>query len=119
VPINDPSITWAKYQVGLYPATFASKAVALEAVRTERKLELAMEGQRLFDLRRWGIAATELNAYINGVGGGREDTRRGYLVNAETFGTKHQLYPIPNIQIDLSKVGGTSTLVQNPGWGGN
>lgn len=116
VPINDLSIAWAKYQVGLYPATFPDKPYALAAVRTERKLELAMEGQRLFDLRRWGIAATELNAYINGVGGGIEKNRRGYLTNAETFGTKHQLYPIPNIQIDLSKVGSTNTLVQNPGW---
>jgi hypothetical protein len=117
VPINDPSITWAKYQVGLYPVPFPSQAYAREAVRTERKLELAMEGQRLFDLRRWGIAAAELNAYINGVGGGNEKSRRGYLINAETFGTKHQLYPIPNIQIDLSRVGTENTLVQNPGWG--
>ena len=34
-----------------------------------------MEGQRFFDLRRWGIAATTLNAYINGVGGGAEKVR--------------------------------------------
>ncbi len=51
--INDPSITRAHCQIGLYP-TFTSAAFAREAVRTERRLELAMEGQRLFDLRRWG-----------------------------------------------------------------
>jgi hypothetical protein len=117
VPINDARITWAVYRVGLYPVPFPSQAYARDAVRAERKLELAMEGQRLFDLRRWGIAATELNGYLKGVGGGREDTRRGYLINAEPFATKHQLYPIPNIQIDLSKVGTESTLKQNPGWG--
>jgi hypothetical protein len=116
VPINDASIKWANYQVGLYPEPFPSQAYAREAVRTERKLELAMEGQRLFDLRRWGIAATEINAYLNGVGGGNEKTRRLYLGAAETFGTKHALYPIPINQIDLSKVGSESKLTQNPGW---
>ena len=116
VPINSPSITWAVYQVSPYPATFSSQAFGRQAVRAERRLELAMEGQRLFDLRRWGIAPAELNGYLTGVGGGREDTRRLYLANAEAFGTKHQLYPIPNIQIELSKVGTENRLTQNPGW---
>ena len=71
VPINDPSITWAKYVVGTYPS-FPSQAYAEEAVRAERKIELALEGQRFFDLKRWGILETTLNGYINGVGGGAE-----------------------------------------------
>ena len=115
VPINDPSITWAVYRVGLYPS-FPSQAYARDAVRAERRLELAMEGQRLFDLRRWDIAETILNGYINGIGGGVEKTRRLYLANAERFEDKHSLYPLPQIQIDLSKVGSESRLTQNPGW---
>jgi hypothetical protein len=116
VPINDPSTVWGNYLVNPYPSTFASQAFGREAVRAERRLELAMEGQRLFDLRRWGIAAAELNGYLRGVGGGREDTRRLYLANAETFGTKHQLHPIPYIQVELSKIGSENRLTQNPGW---
>jgi len=116
VPINDPSITWAVYRVSPYPTTFASAAFAREAVRTERRLELAMEGQRFFDLRRWGIGATVINGYLKGVGGGREDTRRLYLANAEAYTARHNLFPIPNIQIDLSKVGAESRLTQNTGW---
>lgn len=116
VPINSASITWAVYRVSQYPATFPSVAYAREAVRAERRLELAMEGQRLFDLRRWGIAATAINGYLKDVGGGREDTRRLYLANAEAFTARHQLYPIPNIQIELSKVGTENRLTQNPGW---
>jgi starch-binding outer membrane protein, SusD/RagB family len=116
VPINDPSITWAVYKVSQYPTTFADLTYAREAIRTERRLELAMEGQRLFDLRRWGIAAATLNGYLTGVGGGREDTRRLYLANAEAFTARHQLYPIPNIQVELSKVGSENRLAQNPGW---
>jgi hypothetical protein len=75
-----------------------------------------MEGQRFFDLRRWGIAAATINAYINGVGGGAERDRRLYLRAAETFGPRHALYPIPAIQIQLSQVGTESRLTQNPGW---
>ena len=115
VPLNDASITWATYRVSNYGA-FASQAVAREAVRTERRLELGMEGQRFFDLRRYGTAATELNAYLNGVGGGNEKARQAYLPAAEAFAAKHRWYPIPPIQIELSKVGGQNRLVQNPGW---
>jgi starch-binding outer membrane protein, SusD/RagB family len=115
VPINDPSITWAVYKVGLYPS-FPSQAYARDAVRAERRLELAMEGQRLFDLRRWGIADVTLNGYINGVGGGAEKTRRLYLGAAEPFAARHRWYPIPDRQIQLSQSNGQATLKQNTGW---
>ena len=115
VPINDPSITWAKYNVGLYTVPFASQTVAREAVRNERRLELAMEGQRFFDLRRWGIADVTINAYLKGVGGGAEAARRLQFTGSETFAARHALYPIPSIQIELSKSAGGG-LTQNPGW---
>jgi hypothetical protein len=120
VPIDDPSITWADYRIGLYPS-FPSQDYARQAVRYERRLELAMEGQRFFDLRRW--AATDLNIFLNtingyvaGIAGGAERTRRPYLTSAEAVAAKHLLYPIPAIQIQLSRIGETSALTQNPGW---
>jgi hypothetical protein len=62
---QDPAAsTFAKYKTAEYTAAFASKDDARKAVRFERKLELAMEGHRFFDLVRWGIAATEMNAYL-------------------------------------------------------
>jgi hypothetical protein len=117
VPINDPSITWANYQIGLYPP-FPSQAYARDAVRAERRLELAVEGQRMWDLRRYGMptAIATINAYINGVGGGAEKNRRLYKASAEAFAARHQWYPIPNAQIDLSTVNGQNRLKQNPGW---
>jgi hypothetical protein len=75
-----------------------------------------MEGQRFFDLRRWAIADATLNAYLNGVAGGAEKTRRLQLASAETFVAKHFLFPIPDLQLQLSKVSGTSRLTQNTGW---
>ena len=119
VPINDPSIRWAVYQVGQYP-TFTSQAYAREAVRTERRLELAMEGQRFFDLRRWGLAyaSAAINGYINSEGGGAEKSaaRRLYKAGAEAFTARHMWYPIPTLQIELSKVAGQNRLAQNTGW---
>jgi hypothetical protein len=116
VPITDPSITWAVYRVGQYPAAGWDQTTARTAVRYERRLELAMEGQRFFDLRRWGIAEQVLNEYINGVGGGAEENRRAYLQFAEAVATRHRYFPIPILQIELSKVGAESRLAQNPGW---
>ncbi len=115
VPINDPRITWAKYDVRPYPA-FPDQAYAREAVRTERRLELAIEGQRFFDVRRWGITAPVINGYLTGIGGGAENTRRLYLKAAEPITARHRWYPIPNVQIELSKTAGKSSLTQNPGW---
>ena len=115
VPINDPSISWATYRVGQYP-TFPDQAYGRRAVQYERRLELAMEGQRFFDLRRWGIAEATLNAYLNGVAGGAEEARRTHLEDAEPVAARHRWYPIPAGQVELSRVGSENRLTQNPGW---
>ena len=70
-----------------------------------------MEGQRFFDLRRWGIAQETLNAYL-----AKERTRRPYLQAASPVQERHNLYPIPNTQIQRSREGGQDRLKQNPGW---
>ena len=110
IPIDDPRITWADYRIGLYPS-FPDQAYARTAVRYERRLELAMEGQRFFDLRRWGIADQVLNSFV-----AIERARRAHLLGAEPVVARHSLYPIPAVQIELSKVGDTPMLTQNPGW---
>jgi hypothetical protein len=116
--VSTLQMPWAKYEIGEYTAPWTSQAYAREAVRTERRLELAMEGQRMFDLRRWGepYAAARINGFINGEGGGAEKTRRLFLATAELFQQKHMFYPIPSLQIDLSKVAGQARLTQNTGW---
>lgn len=110
VPIDDPDITWANYDIGLYDS-FPSQEYARRAVRYERRLELAMEGHRLFDLKRWGTAEQVLNEYTN-----TEDSRRSYLSAAAAFEERNLRFPIPTFQIDVSRVDGENRLVQNPGW---
>jgi len=124
VPINDPGITWAKYTISLWPASaFANPTTAMQAVRTERRLELAMEGHRFFDLKRWGIMEQAIKDYIGsatapgtGVGGGSEAARRAYLPSAELPTARHENFPIPTVQIELSKVEGETRVPQNTGW---
>src|SRR5262249_44109475 len=55
----------ANYYVETYEDAWTDQATAREAVRFERRLELAMEGHRFFDLVRWGIAADYINKYLS------------------------------------------------------
>ena len=61
---------------------------------------------------RWGLAyaAAALNGYLTGEGGGAEQDRRPYKKFVEPFVSKHLLFPIPIVQLQLSSV------KQNPGW---
>jgi hypothetical protein len=124
---NDPSKGFsttpaANYKIAPYPTgMFAAEgqAFARKAIRFERKLELAMEGHRFFDLQRYdngtGYMANELNAYIQ-----HETNIPGFsyeILNGATFTKgKNELFPIPLAQIDLSNQDGAATLKQNPGY---
>lgn len=61
-PIDmDP--TKAHYAINEYPATGWNQDYARKALRMERRVELAMEGHRWFDLLRWGNAVEVMNKY--------------------------------------------------------
>jgi hypothetical protein len=72
--------------------TFTSKNQLRTAIQRERRIELALEGERFYDLVRWGLAEQVLGP-------------QGYQ-------TKHQYYPIPQAAIDFA--GGK--LIQNPNY---
>ena len=95
------------YRVGEYTDPFNDYTEAISALRLERRLEFAHEGQRFFDLVRWGIADSVLNSYF-----ASEKALRGYLVGAHFESGKNEYMPIPQAQIDLSQ----GLIVQNPGY---
>lgn len=99
----------ANYVISPYPA-FASSEEALEAIRFERRIELAMEGHRRFDLVRWGMAVEVLNDFLD-----YENNFRQYLNGAE-FEPTDIYFPIPQRQIDLQMMDGESPLKQNDGY---
>lgn len=104
----------ANYNISVYPAgTFAGQGqeYALNAIYFERKLELAMEGHRFFDLSRWGIAEETLNNYFE-----YETKITNDLVGGHFTKGKNEYYPIPQRQIDLQTTDGKSSLTQNTGY---
>lgn len=107
VKTPDGSADAARYRTGLYPA-FSNKDEATQALRTERRLEFALEGERFFDLVRWGVAADRMNSYFE-----KEKTFRSHLQNARFIKGTHEYGPIPQAVLDLAKEG---VLEQNPGY---
>ena len=100
----------ANYVINTYTVPFASLDEARTAVRFERRLELAMEGHRFFDLVRWGIAAETLNAYLL-----KEKVKRTYKSTASFTKGKNEYFPIPASIIDIAAKYG-NTLTQNPNY---
>ena len=89
-------------EIALYPDTyFQDKETARKCLQWERRLELAMENGRYFDLRRWGIASKTLNAYFetekNDVYDGQ--TYAQYLKDAHYTPGKNEFYPVPYNQL--------------------
>jgi hypothetical protein len=91
VPLSD-------YKIELYEAGQWNQDFARKALRWERRLELALEGQRFFDLVRWGVASETIAEYLN-----IEKTKRTYLNDAVFVAGKNEYMPIPYQQIELSK----------------
>ena len=78
----------------LPPVTSTDQNVVREAIRHERRVELALEPDRFYDLVRWGIAKEVLQAA------------------GKNYQDKNALLPLPQEEIDKSN----GVLIQNPNY---
>ena len=84
------------YAVGKYSGSY-SKDEAMKIIKMERRLELAMESERFFDLVRWGDAATVLNKYYS-----TESEKMNFLSGSQFTANKNEYLPIPFEQMAAS-----------------
>jgi hypothetical protein len=92
----------------------ADKKEFRELVRHERRIELAFEDHRFWDVRRWMIAEETLGVPIRGVEITKTNDGFTYTpveVEKRTFQSKMYFYPIPQKDLNIAK-----NWVQNPGW---
>ncbi|HRG12775.1 RagB/SusD family nutrient uptake outer membrane protein [Macellibacteroides fermentans] len=82
-------------------------------IRRERRVELALEGLRIFDIRRWKTAETVLNTYPHGARFGEASIDNGYIrLEKRSFNPERDyLWAVPLSQKDLNP-----NLGQNPGY---
>ena len=84
------------YAVGMYEGSY-SKDEAMKIIKMERRLELAMESERFFDLVRWGDAEQVINKFYN-----EESKKLNFLTGAYFTKNKNEYLPIPDEQIAAS-----------------
>ena len=90
----------ARYGVKFFAAQYKGtydKATTIKIVKMERRLELAMESERFFDLVRWGDAATVLNKYYP-----EEIDNCSFYSEAHFTANQGEYLPIPASQMAAS-----------------
>jgi len=108
---EDALVDWdqpaANYLLGEYATSFPSQEYARKAVRMEIRLETAMEGNRFFDLRRWGILGEVIPAYI-----AKDSQFRAFMQGSVFNFDKNDYWPLPESQVDIQP----GILEQDPAW---
>lgn len=113
-----PAVREAWEQYSLNPSLVQTKLGMREIIRRETNIELAFEGHRFWNLRRWRIAHEELNTPLYGWNVIGEDAESFYnhgnpvvvWSKRKFVAPKDYLFPIRSEEVQVSGI------VQNPGW---
>ncbi len=125
--VVDMAINKLRERVGMSPMVLTELAAngmdVREEVRRERRIELALEGQRYFDIIRWKqgelLAADVKGTNVNWLSNpqdaaGLNKDAQGFIIalSGNRFeDPRHYLWPVPMEQVQLN-----ANLGQNPGW---
>ena len=93
---NYPNKYGVHFAIGKYNGNY-SKDETMRIVKMERRLELAMESERFFDLVRWGDAATVINRFYSS-----EGAKMNFLGGSQFTANKNEYLPVPYEQIAAS-----------------
>ncbi|MBL7965825.1 MAG: RagB/SusD family nutrient uptake outer membrane protein [Prolixibacteraceae bacterium] len=91
-----------------------TQAQMRDRIRNERRVELAFEEHRFFDVRRWKIGDQVFAKPVTGmkiVANGTTLTYQRFTVENRVFSEKNYRYPVPQSEKDK-----TTKLAQNEGW---
>ncbi len=110
--LNTVKFSWDNFSTNA--SKYTTQVGMREIIHRERLIELAFEGKRFWDLRRWKEAARQLNFPIKGWDMLQEnaaDYYRPSVLYNQTFGSKDYFWPIKESTLNRNL-----NLVQNPGW---
>jgi hypothetical protein len=93
-----PSVNMPPLPAGL------SQSDMRDRIRHERRIELALEGQRYFDLKRWKLDRVVIPTVKDPSGAAR------------TFPLRDTLWPVPQSEMDVANTYGNTNFKQTPGW---
>lgn len=109
-----PSVQDAWTNFSTNPTKFTTKDGFRDIIHQERLIELALEGHRYWDLRRWKKAAQVITGPVKGWDVFQSDPALYYrerVLFTQRFTAKDYLWPIRELSVIVNK-----NLVQNPGW---
>lgn len=109
-----PGVKYSWNNYSKTPSKYNSKEGLREIIRRERAIELALEGQRFWDVRRWKTALEEYNGVISGWDMDQEKAEDYYVEKVifdQVFSLKDYFWPIRENDLIVNK-----NLVQSPGW---
>ncbi len=105
--------SWTNFSTN--PSKYTTKDGLRDIIRQERSIEMAFEGSRFWDLRRWKTAPQELSKAIYGWDIQQptyEDyNRRVLLYSPQFIAPRDYFWPIAEANLQVNP-----NLVQNPGW---
>jgi hypothetical protein len=104
--------SWSQYS--MYPEKYKNKEGMRKIIRQERNIELAFEGHRFWDIRRWGMAVEYFKQPVQGwniYGTTSQDFYQPVILANLNYSLRDVFWPVAESEILINP-----NFIQNPGW---